>query len=434
MLKGTRKHLSAQSLQEEIRRSFSRIREKPKKRANQYTLADCLMSGLAVFGLKSPSLLDFDQGCEEERVRYNLKQLYGVGKAPCDTQLRKRLDEVKPELLGRAYKAGFRALQRSKALPLFEFLEGYYLVSNDGTGVFESDKIHCKNCCKKEHRDGRTSYYHQVMSSVLVHPERSVVIPLFSEPILKRDGRRKNDCERNASKRLLTKLRKMHPWLKMVIVEDSLHSNAPHIRLLKRLNYRYIIGAKPKDHAWLFSWVNASPCQKQTIQRDGKSYELRWCNDAPLNESNERLRVNFLECCETDSKGKERTFTWVSDIPITAGNAYLMMRGARARWKIENETFNTLKNQGYHFEHNFGHGHKQLSCVMTHLMQLAFMVDQLQQLCCPHFQKALEKCQNKRRLWERMRHFVYNTRIECWEALFKAIVNPPTVHLRLDSS
>ena len=37
----------------------------------------------------------------------------------------------------------------------------------------------------------------------------------------------------------------------------------------------------------------------------------------------------------------------------------------RARWKIENETFNTLKNQGYHFEHNYGHGEQHLSVVFV---------------------------------------------------------------------
>jgi hypothetical protein len=40
------------------------------------------------------------------------------------------------------------------------------------------------------------------------------------------------------------------------------------------------------------------------------------------------------------------------------------MRGARARWKswkIENETFNTLKSQCCHFEHTFGHGHRHLA-------------------------------------------------------------------------
>ena len=67
----------------------------------------------------------------------------------------------------------------------------------------------------------------QVLRAVLVHPEHKVVIPFASEPIVKGDGATKNDCERNASKRLLTKLRNEHPHLKMLIVEDGLASNYP---------------------------------------------------------------------------------------------------------------------------------------------------------------------------------------------------------------
>ena len=55
----------------------------------------------------------------------------------------------------------------------------------------------------------------------------------------------------------------------------------------------------------------------------------------------------------------------------------------RSRWKIENETFNTLKNQGYELEHNFGRGCQHLATV---LMLLAFLLDPLQELCCPLFQ------------------------------------------------
>ena len=76
------------------------------------------------------------------------------------------------------------------------------------------------------------------------------------------------------------------------------------------------------------------------------------------------------------------------------------MRGGRARWKIENETFNTLKNQGYHLEHNYGHGEQNLSVVLALLMMLAFLVDQVQQLCCPLFQAAWHKMKTKCHLWE----------------------------------
>jgi hypothetical protein len=75
-------------------------------------------------------------------------------------------------------------------------------------------------------------------------------------------------------------------------------------------------------------------------------------------------------------------------LPLKLENVYEIMRAARSRWKIENETFNTLKNQGYHFEHNSGHGYENLCSVMTMLMMLAFLIDQVQQLCCKVYQKA----------------------------------------------
>ena len=109
------------------------------------------------------------------------------------------------------------------------------------------------------------------------------------------------------------------------------------------------------------------------------------------------------------------------------------MKGARARWKIENETFNTLKTQGYNFEHNDGHGYKQLSSVMSHLMMLAFLIDQIQQLCCPQFQAALKKCKKRIRLWEKMRNWFLTFSIDSWEAFFSAIAEPPDFRLSIDT-
>ena len=76
--------------------------------------------------------------------------------------------------------------------------------------------------------------------------KNSVTHDVTLEPILKQSGTTKNDCEHHSSKRLLSKLRRVHPKLKMVIVEDALHSNAPHIELLQSLDYQYIIGVKPR--------------------------------------------------------------------------------------------------------------------------------------------------------------------------------------------
>ena len=104
------------------------------------------------------------------------------------------------------------------------------------------------------------------------------------------------------------------------------------------------------------------------------------------------------------------------------------MRGGRARWKIENETFNTLKNQGYHFEHNYGHGEQNLSVVFAIMMLLAFLVDQTQQLCCGLFQAVWAKLGSKRRLWERMRALFYDYDLasmrQLLEALFYGLKKP----------
>lgn len=97
------------------------------------------------------------------------------------------------------------------------------------------------------------------------------------------------------------------------------------------------------------------------------------------------------------------------------------MRGGRARWHIENETFNTLKNQGYHFEHNYGHGVQNLSVVFAMLMMLAFLVDQTQQLCCGLFRAVWQKLGSKRALWEILRshfyHFTFRSMRQLYEAM-----------------
>jgi len=111
------------------------------------------------------------------------------------------------------------------------------------------------------------------------------------------------------------------------------------------------------------------------------------------------LKVNFIEYWEYSIRKDEVTYhnTWVSDFTLTKKNAYTIMRGGRARWKIENETFNTLKNQGYNLGHNYGLGEKHLAVVFTMLMMLAFLVDQTQQLCCALFQSVWKNSEVKKR-------------------------------------
>jgi hypothetical protein len=157
------------------------------------------MSGLALFGLKFPSLLQFDQGFDDDAAKHNLKTLYQVDRVPCDTYMRERLDEVDPQLLRPAFTDLFSLIQRGKVIEDYKFLNEYVLIPCDGTQLFSSEEVHFKNRCEKHHRDGRITYHHNMLAGVLVHPDQQEVFPFCPEPIFKADGSTKNDCEQNAT-------------------------------------------------------------------------------------------------------------------------------------------------------------------------------------------------------------------------------------------
>jgi len=121
--------------------------------------------------------------------------------------------------------------------------------------------------------------------------------------------------------------------------------------------------------------------------------------------------------------GETKRFSWVTDIPLTKESVYRIMRAGRARWKIENETFNTLKNQGYHLEHNYGLGKQYLSMNFVKMTMLAFLVDQAQQLCCALFQAVLKKVGSKKALWEQMRSLFHCFKLTSMEMLYRAILH-----------
>jgi hypothetical protein len=422
-----KKQLSARGMLEKVRSAFTKI-STPQRDSrglkSKIPLADCLMSGLALFGLKLPSLLQFDQGLNDEAIKHNLKTLYGVKQAPHDTYLRERLDEVDPQLLRPIFTDLFSLIQRGKVIEDYKFLDNYVIAACDGTGMFSSEKVHCSNCCEKHHKDGRVTYYHQMLAGVLVHPDHKEVFPFCPEPISKLDGATKNDCEQNATIRFLEHFRREHPRLNVIFTADALSAKAPYIRPIIDMGAHFIIGVNPGGNPSLFEWLKGIELASHKVTTKKEMLEFRFYNKIPLNDSNHDLEVNFIDCIVKDLKGKIiGHFSWVTDIQITKNNVHQLSRGGRARWKIENETFNTLKNQGYHYEHNFGHGYQHLSHVFGILMFLAFFIDQVQQRCCGLFQAAVKKTGSRARFWRRQQSIFTELYISSWEDLFLWMVD-----------
>ncbi len=377
-----RKHLNADALFATMRAGFNKIKgQRPGK--VQHSLADTLMAGFAMFSLKDPSLLAFDDRRFGEP--HNLKTIYGMSTIPCDTSMREILDGVNPDYLRPLFKNAFRPLQRGKVLEKMVFMEDSYLLNLDGTGFFSSKTLYSDACMEKRSAKGEVTYYLQAVGAALIHPDFKEVLPLCPEIIRKQDGVTKMDCERNAIRRLLGKLRQDHPHLKFIVNEDALAANAPHIEDLEKYDLRYILGVKEGGHKFLFQFVDQAVEKGEAIElviADDKKKAISHCfrivYNVPLNKSNQDRRVTFVEYWEDNpNKSKQLHFSWITDLEVTEENIYQFVRGARARWKIENETFNTLKNQGYQFGHNFGLGQQYLSEMFVLLMMLAFLVDQI---------------------------------------------------------
>jgi hypothetical protein len=420
-LKRQRRHLHFDALIHRVRKRFETLAE--QRRCPSFPLADTLMAGLALFSLKDPSLLVF---CGRSRD-HNLQSVFGLQHIPSDTQMREILDGVAPDQLRPVFTDVFRQLQRGKILEDYVFLEGCYLVALDGVEYFCSGKVHCDQCMTRRHKNGTVSYYHQMLGAVIVHPDFPEVIPLTPESIQRQDGQHKNDCERNAARRWLKQFRKEHPHLPIIVTEDALGSNAPHIRDLMEYRVHFILGVKEGDHKHLFEQYEQrlEADQVQGVHEQdaasGASRDWLFLNGVSINESNQEVLVNLLIYVEVDAKGQTHTWAWVTDLTLTADNVREVACGGRTRWRIENETYNTLKNQGYHFEHNYGHGSKHLAEVFALLMMLAFLIDQVQQRCNPLFQKAWEKKGSKCGLWEAVRQLFASFEVSSMAEIYQGI-------------
>lgn len=153
----SRKHLFLPGLLSRTRSTFKKIKDDVKSRS-AISLTDCLMSGMAMFGLKYPSLLKFDaEGRDKDSpLTHNLHKLYGIRQIPSDTYLRERLDEMNPQDLQKPINRIIAQLQRGKIIEQYQYHDDYCLIALDASGYFTSKEMHCENCCGKCVRGSET--------------------------------------------------------------------------------------------------------------------------------------------------------------------------------------------------------------------------------------------------------------------------------------
>jgi hypothetical protein len=337
------------------------------------------MAGLGIFMTQSPSFLQFQRKFEANKGRSNYKTMFCGDPLPSDAQIRNLLDVPHPSELNAMFDLGLQALEESGGLEKFRTPEGYFLAAIDGTEYHCSDKIRCDCCNQREQKvkkngkiETKTNYCHSVLAAALVVPGFNQALPLVPEFLAPQDGHDKQDCENAAVKRWIEGNAERYRRLNLVLLGDDLMSREPVCRAVVESKMHFIFVCKPESHKTLYEYVKTGAEEKTVrAKRKGKSVlvNYKFMEAVPIREGRDSMPVNWMQIVETDEKTGKRIYSnaFVADLEITQENVENLCAYGRARWKIENENNNTLKTKGYRFEHNFGHGKKNLAAMFAAL-------------------------------------------------------------------
>ena len=413
----------------------------PDKRKGDdiYSMADIGLSGFSLFFLQSESFLSYQRSLEEGRKTSNCHTLFGMAKSPTDNRIRAMLDPVHPSHLQPAFDAVVSALHEHGAMGEFQRLGGRTLIALDGTEYFCSQNLGCPNCQTRKRANGKVESYHSMLAATLVAPGHAMVVPLMPEFIVKPDGADKQDCERAAAKRwLATHAERMAP-LRPVYLGDDLFACQPVAEAVLAAGGDFLFTAKPDSHKTLYDFMNGAALDELIVRRkEGRNVstvQYRWFTGAPLRDSKDALAVNWIGMIITDAAGKVTyNNAFLTSLAVTRQNVDEIATCARARWKIENESFNVLKNNGYHLEHNFGHGKQNLAMMFAAMNLLAFAFHTVCDCSEDLWIKARTAKRARKRFFEHIRTITAYLVFPSWDVLFQTHIDskpPPEIEAQM---
>jgi hypothetical protein len=395
----------------------------------QYSMADIALAAFAVFFTQCPSFLSYQLGLEQARGRNNTRSLFQVGQIPSDNHIRQTLDPIAPQQLFSLFDDLHRAFAQAGLLEEMRAVQRTRLIALDATWYFssQSKNVCCPNCSCLQHAEGKTTHFHSAITPVIVSPGHRQVVPLRPEFITPQDGQVKQDCEINAAKRWLAAHAARYAPGNTTLLGDDLYAHQPFCRQVLLHGFHFLFTCKPSSHATLHQWVEALEPGRQlstlNLRLKGKSnrwehHQYRWANGVPLTDSDDALQVNWCDVTVTDAAGKTIYHnSSITDWAISADNVAGLVAAGRARWKIENENNNVLKNRGYHLEHNFGHGKEHLSSLLATMNLLAFGLHTLLELVDGSYRLIRATLGRRQRFFQHFEALTSYLHFESWERL-----------------
>jgi hypothetical protein len=420
--------LSQKSLVAMIKNKFVNLTDARTGKNTQYEISDAALSAFAVFFLQNPSFLAQQIALQKSKGKNNLQTLFGSYANPSDNQIRNLLDAVSPDELHDVFTYIFNNLYDFGYFKAFTVLDNSLLIALDGVEYFSSEKIHCDCCSTQTLANGKTRYSHKMLAPVIVSPKQSQVIPLAPEFVRPQDGHDKQDCELTAARRWLQREGHSLAAHNITILGDDLFSHQPHCEAIKAQNMHFILVCKEDSHTTLYDWLAdfERENQLQTVSKtrwNGKHRivdQYRLMNQLPLRDSDDAMRVNWCELKSVRDDGKVLYFnTFVTDYTLSAANVVEIIAAGRSRWKIENENNNTLKTKGYYFEHNFGHGKKNLSSVLASLILLAFLFHTVLEHIDKFYQLLRSELPSRKTFFDDIRALTRYLCFESWQQMLE---------------
>lgn len=328
-----------------------------------YTQADLSYMAILKNICGQDTMRTMDENFNEETCIRTLGILSGhedLDEMPHYDTLNYYLEKLEPSCLEQLRKKMIKKLIRGKQFHKNRFLGKYWRVILDGTGLFYFKEKHCENClCTvRKTEDGKKTkmYYHKVLEAKIVLSD-NIVVSIGTEFIENEsENVSKQDCETNAAKRLLEKIKKDYPRLPICIQGDALYAAEPIMEMCKeKYHWEYIFTQKETRQKILgesFEWIKTEDEEEHTVtdicKEEGRAY---FANHVEKTAGKKQV-MNVYEY-EYQVKKEEKTvkFQWITSIEVTKRNIEEMVVVARGRWKIENEGFNNQKNGLYRIEH-----------------------------------------------------------------------------------
>ncbi len=389
-------------------------------------MADFGLSAFAMFFMQSASFLSFQRRLEKGQGRSNCQTLFGIEKIPSDNYIRDMLDGADPALLSPCFEDTERLLLEPAMREAFGRLGGRALVALDGTEYFCSQRIACPHCQTRKRSNGKVESYHSMLCATVVAPGHSKVVPLAPEFIVKQDGAEKQDCERNAVKRWLMQHGARLKPLRPVYLGDDLFACQSVVERLADNGDDFIFTCKETSHKALYDFIDGAELTRHEVQvRKGKTrqtHRYRFVEKVPLRDGKDAVLVNWIGFDSLNAKGAVTyKMAFVTSLPVAKSNVAEIAACGRAGWKIENEGFNVLKNNGYELEHNFGHGETNLAMTLAALNLLAFAWHTVLDLLEPPWRKAREAAEKRTSFFAHLATLTTLAVFPAWSDLLEAL-------------